>query len=61
MVKKVSHATKSRPRTVRLPHADALWVDEQAHPAGFSGVIAEAVKLYREHTDAQRRKLLEAV
>ena len=54
-------AAMSRPRTVRLPHGDAQWVDEQNHPQGFSGVIAAAVKLYREHTDTQRKKLLEAV
>lgn len=59
--KVLSRATKSRPRTVRLPHEDAAWVDEQEHPAGFSGVLADAVRFYREHTDMQRRKLLEAV
>lgn len=56
-----SRATKSRPRTVRLPHDDEKWVDEQEHPDGFTGVVADAVKFYREHTDAQRRRLLEAV
>lgn len=54
-------AAMSRPRTVRLPHSDVQWVDEQTHPRGFSGVITEAVRLYREHTDTQRKKLLEAV
>ena len=53
--------TKSRPRTVRLSHEDERWVDTQPHPQGFSGVVSDAVKFYREHVDAQRRQLLEAV
>jgi len=54
-------ARKSRPRTVRLAHEDERWVDAQPHPQGFSGVISDAVKFYREHADARRRQLLEAV
>lgn len=50
---------KSRPRTVRLSHDDERWVDEQ--PGDFTSVINAAVKLYREHKDAQRKQLLEAV
>lgn len=59
--KAASKATKSRPRTIRLPHDDERWVDEQEHKDGFSGVVADAVRFYREHIDVQRRKLLEAV
>ncbi len=59
--KKVSSGTKSRPRTVRLPFDDERWVDEQIHPQGFSGVLSDAVRFYREHKDSQRRALLEAV
>lgn len=57
----VSTGTKGRPRTVRLPHDDDTWVDAQPHPQGFSGVISDAVRLYRENKDAQRKALLEAV
>lgn len=53
--------SKGRPRTVRLPHADEDWVDAQAHPQGFSGVLTDAVQHYREFKDEQRRTLLEAV
>jgi len=58
--KKPSRSSKSRPRTVRLTHSDEKWVDEQDHPNGFSGVIADAVRFYREQRDDARRKLLES-
>jgi hypothetical protein len=56
-----SKTGKSRPRTVRLSHEDERWVDSQTHPRGFSGVISEALRFYREHKDVQRRQLLEAI
>ncbi len=57
--KVLPNGEKGRPRTVRLSHDDERWVDEQ--PEGFTAVVEEAVKLYREHKDAQRRQLLESV
>lgn len=55
------NGSKGRPRTVRLSHDDESWVDGQEHPEGFTGVIVDAVRFYREHKDQQRRALLEAV
>lgn len=57
----VPTGTKSRPRTVRLPYDDETWVDSQGHPQGFSGVLVDAVRFYREHKDEQRKALLGAV
>lgn len=59
--KQVTAATKSRPRTVRLPVDDEAWVDEQSHPQGFSGVLVDAVRHYRAQRDETRKALLEAV
>jgi len=59
--KPTSKATKSRPRTLRLSHDDERWVSAQSHPQGFSGVLSEAVRFYREHKDTARKQLLEAV
>ncbi len=56
-----SKTGKSRPRTVRLTHEDERWVDAQSHPRGFSGVMGEALRFYREHKDVQHRQLLEAI
>lgn len=61
VVKSVSRATRSRPRTVRLTIEDERWVSAQPHPHGFTGVVSDAIRFYREHKDAVRRQLLEAV
>lgn len=58
---KESTGAKGRPRTVRLTHDDELWVSEQAHPQGFSGVLGEAVRHYRAYKDETRKALLGAV
>lgn len=52
---------KGRPRTVRLSVDDEAWVDEQTHPQGFSGVLGDAVRFYREAKDERHRELLRAV
>lgn len=52
---------KGKPRTVRLTKEDETWVNEQPHPQGFTGVLSDAIRYYREHKDAQRQALLEAV
>lgn len=56
---------KGRPRTLRLDKEDDRWVDQQKHADGFSGVMGDAIKLYRrikdEQSDTQRARLLESV
>lgn len=52
---------KGRPRTVRLSLEDDRWVDQQTHPEGFTGILCEAVRFYREHKDQERRTILEAI
>lgn len=63
--KKATSGTKSRPRTVRLPHDDEHWVDSlvevERHPQGFSGVMSDAVRFYRAHKDRERQTVLEAI
>lgn len=52
---------KGRPRTVRLDKEDERWVDAQKHSKGFSGIVNEAVKLYRRIRDEQDNQLVESV
>lgn len=59
--KKGKSTPKQRPRTVRLEKDDERWIEQQAHPDGFSGVVREAVKFYRKSTSEQRKALLGAV